>query len=76
MKKTRVTITLDPDIEYWLRAGAKSGSKSLSEVVRQCLRDYAETNPENILRTDKAREKSEEAWRRNRPSPVLGNACD
>ena len=66
MKKTRVTITLDPDIEDWLKAGARSGSKSLSETVRLCLREYANSHPNRFLRSDKAREKSEDPWKRRR----------
>lgn len=63
--KTRVTVTLDEDIEAWLRAGAVSGSKSLSEVIRLCLREYSELKPSRFLRTDSARNASEAAWRRD-----------
>lgn len=64
MKKIRVTITLDPDVEEWLRAGAQSGGKSLSETVRLCLREYSTSHPTRFLRSDMAREKSEQAWKR------------
>jgi len=64
MAKTRITITLDPDIEEWLKAGAMSGNKSLSEVVRLCLREYSAAHPTRFLRTDKARLKSEAPWMR------------
>ena len=64
MSKTRVTVTLDPDIEDWLRAGAKAGGKSLSDVVRSCLREFHELSPNRFSRSDKARAESEDAWKR------------
>ena len=66
MTKKRVTITLDADIEEWLDAGSKAGGKSLSEVIRLCLREYAQVNPTRFLRTDKARLRTETAWKRDR----------
>lgn len=64
MGKTRVTVTLDEDIEVWLQAGSKSASKSLSEIIRICLREYHRTQPNRFARADKARSSSEDAWRR------------
>jgi hypothetical protein len=64
MNKTRVTVTLDFDIEEWLRAGSKSSNKSLSELIRICLREQYLTDRARFMRTDKARSASEAAWKR------------
>ena len=66
MTKTRVTVTLDPDVEDWLRAGASSGSKSLSDTIRICLREYAQINPTRFSRADRARTATENAWLRSK----------
>lgn len=66
MGKTRVTVTLDRDIEEWLQAGSKGAGKSLSEVIRTCLREYHDAHPNRFVRADKARSRSEDAWKRGR----------
>ncbi len=62
MTKKRVTITIDPDIEQWLLPEAKSTGKSLSHLIRICLREYHELYPNRFSTTDKARSDSEETW--------------
>ncbi|UWQ77946.1 ribbon-helix-helix protein, CopG family [Leisingera sp. S132] len=66
MSKHRITITVDPDIDEWLQAGAKTYGRSLSELVRICLREFSQEHPNRFSTTDKARSKSEEAWRVSR----------
>lgn len=63
MTKTRITVTVDPDIEEWLRAGTKRHGRSLSELVRICLDEFKQEHPNRFLTADKARSKSEDAWR-------------
>ena len=62
MAKTRVTITLDPLVEEWLRAGSEATGKSLSHVIRLSLEEYAAMKPDRFSRSDKARSTSERAW--------------
>jgi metal-responsive CopG/Arc/MetJ family transcriptional regulator len=64
MAKTRITITLDPEIEAWVTVAAKAIGKSQSEIVRICLREYFAQNPNRFSMSDKARSDSEDAWRR------------
>ena len=66
MTKIRVTVSLDEDIEEWLRVGSRVTKKSISELIRICLRDYREQQPNKFSRADKARSQSEDAWKRTR----------
>ncbi len=65
MSKTRVTISLDPDIEDWLRASSEATGKSLSQIVRLSLKEFSVLQPERFSRSDKARSVSESAWRKS-----------
>jgi hypothetical protein len=58
----RVTITLEKKIEEWLLPEAASTGKSLSEVIRICLNEYREQNPNRFSMSDKARSESERPW--------------
>ncbi|KAE9628858.1 ribbon-helix-helix protein, CopG family [Parasedimentitalea maritima] len=62
MKKTRVTVSLDPSIEEWLRAASERTGKSVSHVIRLSLEEYAALKPDRFSRSDKARKVSENAW--------------
>jgi hypothetical protein len=64
MGKTRVTVTLDDNIETWIQAGAKSINKSWSEIIRICLREFHNEYPNRFTRTDKTRSMSEDAWKK------------
>jgi hypothetical protein len=63
MGKHRITVTIDAEIEDWLQAGAASYGRSLSELVRICLHEFSQEHPNRFSTADKARSKSEEAWR-------------
>lgn len=69
MTKLRITVTIDPDIEEWLRAGVNSYGRSLSELVRICLHEFSHEHPNRFSTVDKARSKSEEAWRTRTREP-------
>ncbi len=62
MKKSRITITIDSEIENWLRPEANFSGKSLSHMVRLCLREYYLLKPERFSRKNKARSESENAF--------------
>ncbi|MFN7268961.1 MAG: ribbon-helix-helix protein, CopG family [Cereibacter sp.] len=64
MPKIRVTVTLDKEIEDWLRAGSISSGSSLSELIRRALKEYRMQNPQRFLRGDKSRSASDTAWLR------------
>ncbi|MGR3599161.1 MAG: ribbon-helix-helix protein, CopG family [Heliomarina sp.] len=63
MSKHRITITVDPDIDEWLQASAKIYGRSLSELVRICLREFSQEHPTRFATRDKARTETPEAWR-------------
>lgn len=63
MTKKRVTVTIDPDIDEWLRPEASSTGKSLSNLIRICLREYHELQPERFSTTNRARKEAEETFR-------------
>ena len=63
MNKRRVTVTIDPDIEDWLDAGVKCYGRSLSEVIRICLREFHDAEPDRFSRRNRAREETPEPWR-------------
>ncbi|WP_442969850.1 CopG family transcriptional regulator [Roseibium sp. Sym1] len=63
MTKTRITITLDDDIQEWVSVAAKDINRSQSEIVRICLREFKEANEYRFSRHDKARSPSENAWK-------------
>ena len=63
MSKRRITITVDPDIDDWLQVGANTYGRSMSELVRICLREFSEEHPNRFLTKDKARTKTPESWR-------------
>ena len=58
----RITITLDPEIEAWLGPNAISTGKSMSELVRVCLREFHHQYPNRFSMSDKAKGRSEDAW--------------
>lgn len=62
MKKSRITITMDAEIEKWLRPEATFTGKSLSHLIRLCLQEYYELKPDRFSRRDKARNSSEKAY--------------
>ena len=62
MTKVRVTVTIDDDIDQWLRPEARSTGKSLSQLIRICLREYHDLQPNRFSMTDKARAPAEETW--------------
>jgi hypothetical protein len=62
MKKSRITITIDPEIDNWLRPEASFTGKSLSHMVRLCLIEYYQLKPERFSRNNKARTESENAF--------------
>uniref|UniRef100_UPI003532572D ribbon-helix-helix protein, CopG family n=1 Tax=Pararhizobium sp. IMCC3301 TaxID=3067904 RepID=UPI003532572D len=63
MTKKRVTVTIDPDIDKWLRPEASSTGKSLSNLIRICLREYHELRPERFSTTNKARSEAEDTFK-------------
>jgi len=63
MSKHRITITVDPDIDEWLQTGAETYGRSLSELVRICLREFKQEHPTRFCTTNKARTEKPEAWR-------------
>lgn len=63
MTKHRITITVDPDIDEWLQRGANTYGRSLSELVRICLREFSQEHPNRFSTADKARTEKPEAWR-------------
>lgn len=63
MKKNRITVTIDSDIEKWLRPEANSTGKSLSHLIRICLREFHDLRPNRFSTSDKARAPSEQTWR-------------
>lgn len=69
MPKTRVTVTLDSEIEEWVRAGAEASGNSISQIIRLCLDEYMNDNPERFSRANKARSETEGAWLR----PLIGS---
>jgi len=68
MAKTRITITLEDNVQDWIYASAKATNKSQSEIVRICLREFMQNDPQHFSRFDKARTKSEDAWRKTEQS--------
>ncbi|MEM6311724.1 MAG: ribbon-helix-helix protein, CopG family, partial [Pseudomonadota bacterium] len=62
MSSKRVTVSLEPELVYWLEAAAKVQNCSLSEIIRRTLRDYAEKNPERYSRKTRGFKQSEAAW--------------
>lgn len=62
MSKKRVTITLDDDISEWVEVASNKVSRSQSEIIRICLREYVANNQTRFSYSDKARTKSEEVW--------------
>ncbi len=64
MAKTRITITLEKNLQDWIYASAKAMNKSQSEIVRICLQEFIQSDPQRFSRFDKARAKSEDAWRK------------
>ena len=63
MGKLRITVTIDPDIEEWLGAASKCHGRSLSEIVRLCLREFHDMQPNRFSTADKARSEVPEPWR-------------
>ena len=63
MTKHRITITVDPDIDQWLQRGSNAYGRSLSELVRICLREFIHEDPNRFSTVDKARTETPEAWR-------------
>ncbi|MCG3268195.1 ribbon-helix-helix domain-containing protein [Yoonia sp. I 8.24] len=62
MPTKRVTVSLEPELAYWLEAAAKVQSCSVSEVIRQTLREYATEHPDNYSRKKTANKSSEAVW--------------
>ncbi len=62
MTKKRVTVTIDADIEKWLMPEANSTGKSLSHMIRICLREYHELYPARFSTSNNTRSSSEETW--------------
>ena len=63
MSKLRITVTVDPEIEDWLRGSAKVYGRSLSELIRICLVEFHESNPHRFSTFDKTRTERPERWR-------------
>jgi hypothetical protein len=64
MAKVRITVTIDPDIEEWLRPEATASGKSLSMLIRTCLREYRQIAPNRFSKTSGIKSSTDEAWRR------------
>jgi hypothetical protein len=62
MKKSRITVTMDAEIEKWLRPEASFTGKSISHLIRICLQEYYELQPDRFSRKDKARTTSEKTF--------------
>ena len=60
VNKNRITVTIDSDIEEWLRPESISSGKSMSHLIRNCLREFHELRPDRFSGTKRA--SSEKAW--------------
>lgn len=63
MGKRRITVTIDPEIENWLDAGAMCYGRSVSEIIRICLKEFHELKPRRFSTADKAWGETPESWR-------------
>lgn len=72
MTGKRITITLDQGIEKWLRPEAEASKRSMSELVRVCLREYSDTDPFRYSAKQQAGSDIERAWKK--PSRISSSS--
>ena len=63
MGKLRITVTIDHDIEDWLVSASNCYGRSMSEIIRICLREFRDRQPNRFSTADKARSENPEPWR-------------